>query len=298
MNRKGRRPIPDLFDADYALQQAMKRVARGDPRDWPKIVESWRGLSWDNGPDALQNLSIAYALGMFGLEPSFPESLNLYRKYKAWGWTEIFLNKDWFVRCAGLPCADGKGFYMGRNFMPQIGDAIELQDSVAICLRMADGNDAYGLFTVGVLIELELMEAGPNHKEEAFGLFEKASQLGYALATTNTGFHRFIGKGTEMDREAGLKDLLRAAEQGEPCAQAQYAELCLWSSFADDDPVKAVEFIRRSAEQGYGTAEAMLGECFHKGIVLEQNLDQARHWYQRAAEKYIPDALSGLRELG
>ena len=56
------------------------------------------------------------------------------------------------------------------------------------------------------------------------------------------------------------------------------------------DYTQAVEWYRKSAEQGYTDAQASLGYLYKSGKGIQQDYKQAMAWYQKAAEKGNPRA--------
>ncbi len=49
------------------------------------------------------------------------------------------------------------------------------------------------------------------------------------------------------------------------------------------DHIKAVEWFRKAAEQGYDKAQNNLGWAYQNGNGIPKNLETAREWYQKAA---------------
>ena len=56
------------------------------------------------------------------------------------------------------------------------------------------------------------------------------------------------------------------------------------------DLAKAVEWYRKSAEQGWARAQYDLGRCYHKEQGVARDLKKAMEWYLKAAEQGWADA--------
>lgn len=83
-----------------------------------------------------------------------------------------------------------------------------------------------------------------------------------------------------------------------------YRKLCICVSYASflrevlmkDSQNQAFLMFKDLAEQGFPRAQALLGECYEKGLGVEEpNIQTAIEWYKRASEA---DDLLGLRFLG
>ena len=53
----------------------------------------------------------------------------------------------------------------------------------------------------------------------------------------------------------------------------------------ETDSAKAVEWYRKAAEQGLGSAQYHLGRCYEGGHGVTKDLTKAAEWYQKAADK-------------
>jgi serine/threonine-protein kinase len=92
-----------------------------------------------------------------------------------------------------------------------------------------------------------------------------------------------------------LADLIAAANRGDPDAQntlgVKYAE----GEDIPRDEVKAVEWYRKSAAQGFAKGEANLGDMYFYGRGgLDQSNVQALSWYLKAAQQDFPAGQSRL----
>lgn len=80
--------------------------------------------------------------------------------------------------------------------------------------------------------------------------------------------------------------LLKKAESGDAEAQRQLGDLYFFGDTGlPKDPVKAVEWYRRAADQGHADAQFNLGRCYETGIGAKKSLTDAVMWYRMAAGK-------------
>ena len=63
------------------------------------------------------------------------------------------------------------------------------------------------------------------------------------------------------------------------------------------DLKKAMEWFKKSADQGHASAQNSLGLCYEKGEGVEMNLTVAVEWYSKSAKQGRADAESNLVRL-
>jgi TPR repeat protein len=66
---------------------------------------------------------------------------------------------------------------------------------------------------------------------------------------------------------------------------------------AAKDPVEAVKWYHKAAEQGHAMAQFNLGECFKYGQGVAKDLVEAVKWYRKAAEQGYANAHEQLERL-
>ena len=74
-----------------------------------------------------------------------------------------------------------------------------------------------------------------------------------------------------------------AAEKGDPQAEFFMAQRCAHGVGVPRDYMKAVAYLRRSANQGYAPAQTSLGSCYAHGLGVKQDYGEAVRWYRKAA---------------
>jgi TPR repeat protein len=81
-----------------------------------------------------------------------------------------------------------------------------------------------------------------------------------------------------------IEELKKAAEGGDPEAQAQWGLLLATGEHVPLDIEEALIWLRRAAQQGEITAMFNLGIILEKGLGFEPDPDEAALWYWQAAE--------------
>jgi len=144
-----------------------------------------------------------------------------------------------------------------------------------------------------------IYEAGrllPLDKEKSSYWYQKSAEQGYAPAE-----YWVCGKRANQEALEYERCMYRAAENGVPEAQfwlGEAFEQNLW--FGVTDKQEALKWFRKAAEGGNPDAQAELGRRYLRGEDLEQDYGRAVYWYRHAAE-HVPDlggAGQGRNDLG
>jgi len=130
-----------------------------------------------------------------------------------------------------------------------------------------------------------------------------------SLSSAQSSHDECDGQTSELSEDEAIRFWTGPAESGDAIAQ-----FCLgltlrpppfWTGGPPDreqrarDERIAMEWIRRSAEQGFVPAQEDLGRAYGMGTPfggVPQDLDEARHWTQEAADQGSPWAHLGLAE--
>jgi len=82
-----------------------------------------------------------------------------------------------------------------------------------------------------------------------------------------------------------MKTFRELADEGDPHAQAVLGDMYLGGQGGmPKDPTTAVQWYRKSAEQGFPGGELNLGVCYEKGLGVNKDLGEAFKWYRKAAD--------------
>jgi len=171
--------------------------------------------------------------------------------------------------------------------------ALEPNDWQAL-FSMAESGDPEAQYWLG-----RIYEAGkllPLDKEESAYWYQKLATQGYAPAD-----YWVCGKHADQDSLEHERCMWRAAEKGVPEAQFWLGvafDQRLWFGVTDEQ--EALKWFRKAAEQGNPDAEATLGMDYEWGEGVKQDYGKAAYWYRRAAE-HVPNlggAGQGRNHLG
>lgn len=107
----------------------------------------------------------------------------------------------------------------------------------------------------------------------------------------------FSGRGCDEDKEEAIEWLRKAAEQGDGSAQKHLANCLYGGSGCEINRKEAVEWYKKSAEQGDVDAQYDLARCLENGEGCAKNLDEAIKWYEKAAEQGNDIAVKAVARL-
>ena len=137
-------------------------------------------------------------------------------------------------------------------------------------------------FVVGaiVLSVIAFKYYGRNRESDSFKLMEKLASQGDARAQINLAMMYYGGTGVRQD-------LLKAIEWAEKPARQGNAEalFVMGMMHTQKNDAKAFEFYLQSANQGYPSAQNMVGLSYKEGRGVQQNYAKAFEWYTRSANQ-------------
>jgi TPR repeat protein len=122
--------------------------------------------------------------------------------------------------------------------------------------------------------------------KRAIKLWENAVELGDTTALYNLGNCCANGDGVKLNLKKAMNFYRMASDRGDPVSQNALGVRL----FAQDNFEEAFRYFHLSAEQGFTKAELNIGQCFQDGKGVEANLEEAKQWYVRAADKGNEDA--------
>ena len=91
-----------------------------------------------------------------------------------------------------------------------------------------------------------------------------------------------------------LADLQSKASAGDASAQLELSRVYYYGRGLDKDPEQALEWVKKSAENGHVEAMESLAFLLAKGEGVERNEETAVKWYRQAAEKGSSKAMFSL----
>jgi hypothetical protein len=103
-------------------------------------------------------------------------------------------------------------------------------------------------------------------------------------------------------QDQNLDAIRPKAEAGDPIAQFDLAKAYMDGKVVKKDPAQAVEWLKKSAGQGYVGAEFALGIMYQTGVFgLPKDQHEAANWFRKAAKqpnKAAQDQLSAMLTKG
>ena len=132
--------------------------------------------------------------------------------------------------------------------------------------------------------------------QEALSWFIQAADLGHPGAQGRLGRMYAYGLGTPINRVQALAYFRKAAEQDDPAGQfglaAAYAGHLPGCGLAPDQSL-AIQWLTRSADQGYPYALANLGGAYNTGSGVDQDQGRALNLFRKAMAAAQPLADQG-----
>jgi TPR repeat protein len=98
------------------------------------------------------------------------------------------------------------------------------------------------------------------------------------------------GEGVTKDPVEAVKWYRKAAEQGNASAQFNLGECFMNGRGVAKDPVEAVKWYHMASEQGHADTEYNFGVCQNSEGVAKDPVEVVK-WYRKAAEQGLPEAM-------
>lgn len=124
----------------------------------------------------------------------------------------------------------------------------------------------------------------PKSVKMAAEWWTKAAEQGHSEAKNKLAGLSLMETDKENFHRAGLAMHLPAAEKGDPVAQYNVA-VCIIELTNDSGHPKAIDYLDKSARQGYAPALNNLGSCFFMGHGVPRDWSIALHLYEAAADQ-------------
>ncbi len=126
--------------------------------------------------------------------------------------------------------------------------------------------------------------------KEDFDLIYQDARRGIAEAQFILGLCYLGGEPVEEDPEKAVFWLKKAAQQGDVEAQ-YYLSMCYGEGCGTaEDKGAYIYWLKKAAEQGYPDAQFDFAVCLSEGDGVEEDPEMAFEWFKRAAEQGHPDA--------
>lgn len=211
----------------------------------------------------------------------------------------------------GLVQSDSASLYR-LGMMSLLGQLGEVKDykvgleRIKAAADAADEDSPQGAFVYGMLCGRELPDIYipdsmlPNSPETAMVYIEKSAYLGFAKAQHKMGqIFELCQFGCDFNPAYSLHYYGLAANQGNAEAALGVSR---WFLFGYDGVFKknealAFQYALQASKAKLATGEFAMGYYHEIGVHVESNLQEARRWYQIAADNGNNDAKSRLESL-
>ena len=143
-------------------------------------------------------------------------------------------------------------------------------------------------FTLGLFYQLGW--GRPVDPVEACHRFEIAAHGNIPAAQQFFGDCLARGTGRAVDGKAAVAWYRKAGANGDFIALCSAGSLYIEGKIVDKDVRQGLALCTRAAQANSPPAMLKLADYYRKGTDVPQNLTAARHWYQQAAERNVPEA--------
>ncbi|TIB86589.1 HCP-like protein [Wallemia mellicola] len=275
---------PGYCEAQFFLANCLGSGALGLQTDQQKAYDLYLTAAKRNHGPSTYRAAVCNELGV-GTKKDIARSCELYRKAATLGETAA-MYKIGVILLNGL---------LGVNRNAK--DAIIWFNRAA---QQADEDNPHALHELALLYEHPVAGALTQDDKVAYELFSQAAHYGYAPSQFKLGTAYEYGNLTcPVDPRRSIAWYTRAAEKGH--AEAELA-LSGWYLTGSEGVLKqsdseAFLWARRAANQGQANAEYAVGYYSEVGIGVKQDLELAKKWYTRAAQKGNQRASQRLIEL-
>ncbi len=177
---------------------------------------------------------------------------------------------------------------MGDLYRDGVGVECDPAKAHECYLSAAEQGEPLAQVTLGIMyIQGEGVDRDPNM---AVHWWTKAAEQGVLDAQLYLGNLFKEGDGVTQNSHEALRWFKKAAALDSPQAQNALAILYQEGKGTEEERVQAVELFKKAADQGYAYAQYNLGECYEKGDLLSRDLREAFQWYYQAAQNGLMDA--------
>ena len=168
---------------------------------------------------------------------------------------------------------------------------ISLAMVTSACATVKDSEELKTIFDRGVA------QYDAGNYAQAFELFKSIDEEDVAAAR-NEGIMLRKGQGVAKDPAEAERVLQRAAEDGLPTAQYDYAEMLMDGEAGPPDVKGAIPWLTLAASAGHPIAEYRLGTLYEQGVYVDKAIEKAKSLYADAANRGVAAAADRLKALG
>jgi hypothetical protein len=189
----------------------------------------------------------------------------------------------WYSRVAEKGHASAQ-FNVANGYYHGVGVEKDLSSAFAWYQKAADQGFVEAQFSLGVMYRNG--EGTSANDVQAFEWYKKAADSGHATAQLIVAKMYDTGTGTAVNKGLAKNLYEISASQYGADSQFELAEFYL----REGESAAAVEYYQLSAEQGHTGAQAMLGEMYYQGKLIDQDDALALQFSELAAQQNNVDA--------
>jgi|SaaInlV_110m_DNA_1040235.scaffolds.fasta_scaffold01725_5 hypothetical protein len=115
---------------------------------------------------------------------------------------------------------------------------------------------------------------------KSFEEWKSLAEQGDAEGQYSTGLLYGLGRGTDLDMKQAVQWLEKSAEQGYKDAQNKLGLI-----YSNSNPEESAKWYRKSAEQGDAESQYKLAYMYYKGEGVLKDYTKVAYWYQKSAEQ-------------
>lgn len=255
--------------ASYRLGLLYERGSFGEP-DYYKAFELYK-LATDRGYIyGIELVGHYYRVGISKVEEADPEKAITYLNMAIEGGSD-------YAKVELALCYES-GFGVEKDY----------QKAYDLFKAAAENGYTYAYNKIGYYEEDGIL--GEKNLEKAFDAFQKAAQGDYLEGVYNVGRSYKYAIGVVENPELAIENYQKAAEYSYGDAlielalsyEAEYGGL-------EFDAQKAMDYMKRAADQGYYFAQYKVGYYYYYGLT-EKNFEKALEWLHRSYERGYPYA--------
>lgn len=249
----------------------LRATGIGMPKDLSAAVLWFKKAAKQGHAEAQEELGFAYALGD-GVEEDEEESFLWYRKAAEQGLAE-------------------SQYQTGKAYIDGVGVDLNTVEAVKWFRQAAAQGHARAQFHLG--FSYAQGEGVKTDAAEAVKWYRLAADQGLADAQYFLGRAYFRGDGVEKNSVQGRDWMTKAAEQGDPQAQNDMGDY----HFFQHEPLQAIRWYRRAAENGNSSGLYNLGLSLAKGEGVAEDKAEAYAWWNFACILGQEDAQKSIKDL-
>lgn len=289
----------DYFKATLWYKKVAGYVLPENPEPWERMAEALfkanaqhtLGTFYENGLGVARNYTTAamwymkaaenkYGKSMFRLGHLYENGLGVKKDYS----TAV----KWYEKSADCGCTEAERMMGDIHFYGRNG-TVNYEEAVSYYRKAAYDDDVTAQYRMG-----QCYEEGkgiPKDMSKAAYWYGLAAEQGHEDSQYRLGKCHEYGTGTSQDYTQAAHWYRKAAEKGNRAADYGMSRI-----YKADRTIRDVqEYHLLKATKGNAEAQFITGMYYFDGVVVEQNYDEAKTWFDKAAEQAHLGATMMLR---